>query len=1560
MNFESGMEFYKNGWIILFLMIAVLFSLFVFFRKFTLLKAENFESFTTYNALIVKIRVLSVLSLLLFPLTEFYEAVYLNLYPPNWLAVYLVAFVSLFSLVLSFKKNLTFFTLNILPQASYYTVLGVMIFKSLKAGMIPIMAVETACLILFSKLIFNKLKTMLLFLGFVVITNLILLQSFTISDNNFSIYLSATLQAAVVSIALYLVEGSTNKKNRFGNKILESSSLFILVSDVNANCVYANSYVENVIGVSPNKIVEEGWWKYSGYNEEEIGYLKKQIPLAIKENKNSTYQSIIIDRKGNPIYVSWENTIIEDKFLLAVGKDITAEKLLKEKEDEQNTKADRYNKEIIKLTSIPYSEDNDLQKVLNDIAKIVANALEIERVSIWNYEDDGIFCETLYTKSKNSFDSGSSIKSNEFPIYFSAISKANVVEAPDVYNCDQTQEFTKSYFPQFKITSLLDTPVFIDGRLKSILCCEQTEKIKRWDREDIGFVKAISDFIALSIEGANRKDLEKEYSYILNNAGDIIYTTDSLGNFDFINKTAANLLGYDISVLKGKHFTTIIHPDYKQKAAFFYLKQFKKKVDATYLEFKIFNSKGEEYWVGQTVKLITEKNNPEKVRGFQAIVRDINKQKEIELELTLSENNFRQLNENLNETFYLYNFDKKKYDYISPNCKLIFGVDEDYFYSGQNYTEEFVLEEDRQKILDLNYGDSDMEKYEIEFRVLIDGKIRWIQERAFPIKDSEGTVVKSSGICSDITEKKQQEESLKQLSQVAQSVSNGVVITNALGKIEWCNQSFSKLVEYSLDELIGKRPIELFSGQNTSPEIVEKVKENKLQSDDVEILQYTKSGKARWFLISNTPLLDEKGRVEKYIEIVTDITERKMMEREYRYILDNAGDVIYTTDENGIINFLNESITKILGYEPEEIIGQHFTAIIHPEDKKRVAVFYLKQLTQLTEDSYLEFKILNKEGGVNWVGQNVKLLKESNQSNKVKGFQSILRDISKQKQTETALLESENNFRQISETINDVFYLYNIAGKRYEYVSANAFNILGIEAKYFYDINNFANDYIIDKDRAMAVEAYEKIDRGESFDIEYRIRNGSEIIWIKEKSFAIRDSMGTVIKASGTYIDVTQKKMQEKHLLKINKELSVSSEDLAINNLLKEQLIYTNDFEEIARVSLATLKTKIVGIARGSLFLVNNNNNTFDGFYADKEEIKVDRYSFDEIKSYPTLLQGKKFIEYNLDLNTKLSKSDIERRKHNILSYILLPINYSSELIGALSLEFETPFSLSKREMNILDNFTTVLPVVVNKINLQQQLSGKNKDVHDSLNYAKNIQQSILPNMTHHSLAIKNFMKFYLPKDVVSGDFYFVESFDEYTIIALGDCTGHGVPGAFITLLGSNFLQRLTLENKITSPAQILETLDYQLFQSLNKNSAGTIRDGMELGICVYNRKNKNLTFAGAGLFLLYYRDNEQVIVQGSKRSIGDENQNKVIFEETNIILNGTEKFFLFSDGYRDQLGGVEKRKRFSRGRFFELLHKIKNLPPFQQEFLLKMEHNQHKGKLEQTDDISVISFELK
>jgi PAS domain S-box-containing protein len=276
---------------------------------------------------------------------------------------------------------------------------------------------------------------------------------------------------------------------------------------------------------------------------------------------------------------------------------------------------------------------------------------------------------------------------------------------------------------------------------------------------------------------------------------------------------------------------------------------------------------------------------------------------------------------------------------------------------------------------------------------------------------------------------------------------------------------------------------------------------------------------------------------------------------------------------------------------------------------------------------------------------------------------------------------------------------------------------------------------------------------------------------------------------------------------KLETKLTEYADDLEINNLLKEQLIYSDSFEDIASASLITLKEKIPNIKMGSLLLLNSNKSSFIGYYYNKDVVKKVIFAFEDIKGYETLKNNSIFIEHDNRHHPEnlLSKSDILRtNEDNIISYIELPIFYNNEFIGFVCLEFDCPFPMTERQINLVKNFATLLSVAIHKIQIQQDLTVKNKDITDSLFYAKSIQTSYLPHSDELKNIFKDFVLYYKPKDIVSGDFYWMEDFLDFSIIAVGDCTGHGVPGAFITMLGHNLLTQVTREMTHYSPSAMI------------------------------------------------------------------------------------------------------------------------------------------------------------
>jgi PAS domain S-box-containing protein len=194
-----------------------------------------------------------------------------------------------------------------------------------------------------------------------------------------------------------------------------------------------------------------------------------------------------------------------------------------------------------------------------------------------------------------------------------------------------------------------------------------------------------------------------------------------------------------------------------------------------------------------------------------SISLETEKRKSAELAIKESESNFRMLNETIDDVFWLYDLKSKKLLYVSPSSEKIFGVKPIEYYSQFDYWKNYILESDQSIIYNAHKNLALNGFYEIEYRIKVNNSIKWIHEKSFGIKDVNGFYFKSSGICSDITEKKKIELELKQLSIVAEKTTNGILVADQLGRVIWANQGYLDMVEISLGNLIGNRPRDLFN-----------------------------------------------------------------------------------------------------------------------------------------------------------------------------------------------------------------------------------------------------------------------------------------------------------------------------------------------------------------------------------------------------------------------------------------------------------------------------------------------------------------------------------------------------------------------------------------------------------------------------------------------------------------------------------------------------------------------------------------------------------------------------
>ncbi|WP_317898732.1 two-component regulator propeller domain-containing protein [Aurantibacillus circumpalustris] len=256
-----------------------------------------------------------------------------------------------------------------------------------------------------------------------------------------------------------------------------------------------------------------------------------------------------------------------------------------------------------------------------------------------------------------------------------------------------------------------------------------------------------------------------------------------------------------------------------------------------------------------------------------------------------------------------------------------------------------------------------------------------------------------------------------------------------------------------------------------------------------------------------------------------------------------------------------------------------------------------------------------------------------------------------------------------------------------------------------------------------------------------------------------------------------------------------------------------------------------------------------------------------------------------------------------------------------------------------------------------KELDEINKDITASIRYAKRIQDAILPPDDFVKKHLPNTFVLFKPKDIVSGDFYWMEDKKDTVIFAAVDCTGHGVPGAFMSIVGHNLLDRVVGEQKITQPARILDELNKSISDTLRQTDLedNTVRDGMDIAICSFDKKKGVLEYAGAYNPLWIIRNKELIEIKANKFPIGNSKSgenNK--FTNHEIPLEKGDTIYIFSDGYSDQFGGPAGKK-FKSSALKHLLVNSQHLGMAEQRELLNISIENWRGTHEQVDDILVI-----
>jgi PAS domain S-box-containing protein len=980
------------------------------------------------------------------------------------------------------------------------------------------------------------------------------------------------------------------------------------------------------------------------------------------------------------------------------------------------------------------------------------------------------------------------------------------------------------------------------------------------------------------------------------------------------------------------------------------------------------------------------------------------------------------------------------------------------------------------------------------------------------------------GIGQDVTEQVKAREQYKNLVQNAPDI---IFEADGSGYFTFINEAMQRILGFSSEELLGQHFTSIVS-INSKLQVVKFYSELSTNQNDFDVLEFpvtSKNKKEFWVSQKVIVYRNEVGEIISFSAITRDITTIKNIELEKvkrQEKMNTYNQVLHqlTTNPNTADSNLDEIVRDILLKSSEALkidrisIWNHFddkvvslkaySANSNTFDQGEVILGkdypkYFSALTEgktiiannICEHDYTSDFCLSPDNDIKSLLDvpmflNGKLSglvccemttsfrvwdnEDLNFARSVAEIISISLETEKRKSAELAIKESESNFRMLNETIDDVFWLYDLKSKKLLYVSPSSEKIFGVKPIEYYSQFDYWKNYILESDQSIIYNAHKNLALNGFYEIEYRIKVNNSIKWIHEKSFGIKDVNGFYFKSSGICSDITEKKKIELELKQLSivaekttngilvadqlgrviwanqgyldmveislgdlignrprdlfnpngedfkneidvlngtnfsKEIEIIttskkikwveltntvikddngnvvqqievvteitekvknrnvllqlSSDLEYKNTLQQNIINSQSYEELAFKTLSFIKSQTKGCVSVALAKVNDKNDHFSGYEIVDNQFNKLVIPMSTTRSTSTLQKGEIFIERNLKTAKEVSVSDLDNRHINVISYILLPIMDGDRLIAGIHVSLGRVFDLTDNEIKNLESITLLLSVAIKQLDLKNELLQINKDNIDSLNYAQNIQRTILPEITKLTKTFNDISLYFKPRNIVSGDFYWAKEKNGLTFIAVADCTGHGVPGAFLTLIGSRILEQIVDIEKITNPAEILMKLDDQIYLSLNNKEHDIIRDGMEIGLCVIDTKANKLSFAGAGLGLLYFIDGQEFYIKGQRKSIGDYRDDDFKFKTIEINVTGDECFYMATDGYQDQLGG-NHYKRFSKKRTIDLLKSIIPKSGIEKEQILSKEMDEFIGIHQQTDDITVVSFSI-
>jgi PAS domain S-box-containing protein len=798
---------------------------------------------------------------------------------------------------------------------------------------------------------------------------------------------------------------------------------------------------------------------------------------------------------------------------------------------------------------------------------------------------------------------------------------------------------------------------------------------------------------------------------------------------------------------------------------------------------------------------------------------------------------------------------------------------------------------------------------------------------------------------------------------ITDSANDAIILVDNSERIILWNNAAYEIFGYSADEIIGKNvhdilPLEKYRNDaHNSFASFRNTGKGKALNNTLELEALRKGGAVIPIELSLSAI-EIEGKWNA-VGVIRDISKRKVIEKEliesrakiedvvrqFEETIENLEDVYFKTDKSFIYQQVSPSAIKHLNLNSlEEIVGEPLTKFwsISKEDRNKLMILIRKE--RVIKDYLIEFDSLSGERKYGRVNARA-IVKE----NSFYGIEGIIRDVTKQVNSEVELKNLNDRLnknyldsvkqnleiaaknkeikkqveiiadknRQFENAINNIEDVYFKTDRKlvYRFVSPSILRHLGLDSVDQVVGKPLMEFWVISEQESRGL-ALRILRRGviKNLPIEYKTISGDiRYAMVNATSIFIN---GVFEGVEGIIRDITNDYLNNIKIQELNYQ-----KEILLNNIPAH--IFYKDIN-LRYIEVNQSFAKLIGVSASVLIGKSDADVLAPELSQEYEE--MDR---EVIRTKKPIYNRVKFQKDKNGDNQWISTTKIP----------FLDINFEvSGIIGVvrdITSQMEYEEGLLESKMRIEEAHTNML---------------------DNINYARTIQQALLTSDEMIKQCIFDLFVLYLPKERVSGDFYYIKKIKNYLIFAAADCTGHGVSGAFLTMLGITYLHDISNDETIDSPAKALDALRKKVkttFASFGSDN----HNGLDIALCSLNLDTYELEYAGAYNPLFIVRDGNLKEYKATRNPIGFYPK-EVNFENHKIQLRKNDTLYLFSDGYSDQMGG-EKKKKLKIKRFKEIIVDVSKQPINQQKNILSSRLDEWKGDEEQTDDIVVLGLKI-